>query len=480
MGHLFPPTNLPVEILQEVFFQCLPKQPNISAHPGFWRQESLSSPSYAPLLLCHVCRKWRAVALSSPHLWTTMSVIVRLGVAVPAPDLVSVWLRRSGALPLNLALYQQNESTANRVAAGHILDLFKRHISQWGDIHFELFGPHYSCSLIPSERARPLLREFRLYTSHLFPEQEKDLFSVLNHAPQLESLHVSRIPDLDLFGGSPIPIPWVQLVHLSLDYVPAVGTALHILNTCPNLKHCSMKIDTARGSLLYPPPHLPKLHTLSINLGFESLSCFLEQLTLPKLVDLTVFVRGPLEQYGWAQEQFDAFLTRSNCHIRRLEIHDTGMSSSQFMGCLQHANLQELVELVIDDTRDWTWDPFVTHDALDLLILPASPVKRPVHELKDIMSHGTHSTNTSSDDGLASQTPGLLPLLERLTIRGNCLLSSDGKIADMVESRWRQHDKDIARLNFVEVELLASHMEDMRRLKELQGEGLEVVLSQQY
>ncbi|KAF9454049.1 hypothetical protein P691DRAFT_657417 [Macrolepiota fuliginosa MF-IS2] len=466
MDSLLSPGRLPVEVFQEIFFRCLPEPSNDSTHPVSWHRETLSSPENAPLLLCHVCRQWRDIALSSPNLWTTMSVNVRLGVAVPAPDLVSVWLSRSGALPLNLALYQQNESIANRIVAGQILDIFKRYTSQWGDVRFELFGPRYDRLLSTGERAGPLLKRFRLYTSHLFSKQEeKDLFAIFDHVPQLRSLHVSRIPDLDLSAGSPTPIPWQQLAHLTLEYVPAVGTALRILDMCPNLESCNMKIDTVRGSLLYDPPHLSKLRTLSINLGFESLACFLDQLIVPRLTNLTVFVRGPLEQYGWAQEQFGAFLTQSNCHISRLEIHDTGMSSSEFAACLRHPSLQTLIELVIDDTRDWTWDPFVTYEALDLLTVPSFHGRRRMHDHVGAIPHSKLY---------------FLPFLERLTVRGNCFLSQDGTIADMVESRWKYDSEEVVRLKLVEVELPASHMEDMRRLKELQGEGLEVVLTQQY
>lgn len=469
--------DLPGEILQEIFSQCLPHPSSIHALPRFGCQESFASLRNAPLLLCNVCKQWRAVAISSPNLWTTMSVIVRSGVAVPAPDLVSVWLYRSGALPLNLALYQQNESTANCVVTGHILSLFQRHISQWGDIHFELHGYDHSQSFAMDEQAGLLLHRFRLHTSLLYPEQEKALFSVLHRAPKLNTLHVSRIPDLDLFGGSPIPIPWPQLVHLCLDYVPAVGTALHILNMSPCLETCCMKIDAAKGSLLYHSSGLSRLRTLSVNLASESLACFFEQLTLPKLVDLTIFVRGPLEHYGWAQEQFDAFLIRSNCHIRRLEIHDTGMNSSEFAACVQHVGLQALVELIIDDTRGWTWDPFVTQEALCLLTFPVLLGQPYAYET--FTSHQSSRSGVLSG-GSISHKSYLLPFLKELTIRGNCLLSPDGAVADMVESRWKYNIGKAARLKLVEVELPLNHVEDMRRLKGLQGEGLEVVLSQQY
>jgi len=137
------------------------------------------------------------------------------------------------------------------------------------------------------------------------------------------------------------------------------------------------------------------------------------------------------------------------------------MISQEFESCVQHPGLQALAELVIKDTKGWTLDPFVTQAALDLLAVPAS-----------------HSF--SHTDGRDYPHSCFLPILQRLTIHGNCFISPDGVIANMVESRWKSYNNQVARLNLLDVELPTNHMEDMRRLKKLQGEGLEVVLSQQY
>jgi len=451
--------DLPIEIWEHVFFWCLPMPSNAAQRTVFMRRETFNSPQYAPLLLCHVCRQWRNIVLSSPRLWTSLSVLIRLGAAVPAPDLVALWLSRSGALPLDLALRQQNESIANCIAAGRILDVFERRVSQWGRV---LFGPLATRLGIPGKKNLPLLRDFWLsIPDNLSGEDEEGLFKAFSHVPLLRNLHVSRVPRLYLSGHSIAQLPWRQLAYLSLDYVPAVEMALRIFDMCPNLESCSMKIDITQGPPLYDPLQLPKLHTLSINLGFESLARFLDQLTLPRLIDLTVSVRGPLEQYRWAQEQFDAFLTRSGCRIQRLEIHDSGMISQEFESCVQHPGLQALAELVINDTKGWTLDPFVTQAALDLLAVSAF-----------------HSS--SYTDGREHPHSCFLPILQRLTIRGNCFISPDGVIANMVESRWKSYNNQVARLNLLDVELPTNHMEDMRRLKNLQGEGLEVILSQQY
>jgi hypothetical protein len=70
----------------------------------------------------------------------------------------------------------------------------------------------------------------------------------------------------------------------------------------------------------------------------------------------------------------------------------------------------------------------------------------------------------------------LLPNLEALTFRGSCLWTADGAVADMVESRWRFLASGVRRLKRVELELLSSHVEDLRRLQEFSVEGLQLQL----
>ncbi|KII85672.1 hypothetical protein PLICRDRAFT_116328, partial [Plicaturopsis crispa FD-325 SS-3] len=52
-----PCRRLPAELLSEIFSFCLPAA------------KVVPQPDKAPLLLTRVCRKWRAIALSTPALW---------------------------------------------------------------------------------------------------------------------------------------------------------------------------------------------------------------------------------------------------------------------------------------------------------------------------------------------------------------------------------------------------------------------------
>ncbi|KII91818.1 hypothetical protein PLICRDRAFT_105807, partial [Plicaturopsis crispa FD-325 SS-3] len=62
-----PFRRLPAELLSEVFVHCLP--PDSAPSPYAPPLSSGPALGSAPLLLMSVCKRWRAVALSTPRLW---------------------------------------------------------------------------------------------------------------------------------------------------------------------------------------------------------------------------------------------------------------------------------------------------------------------------------------------------------------------------------------------------------------------------
>ncbi|KAF8200667.1 hypothetical protein BJ912DRAFT_575164 [Pholiota molesta] len=474
-----PIATLPVEVLQEIFLWCLPARP--SHTQSLYHSLDLRgfTPRSAPLLLCQVSKLWRDSAISLPNLWTSLDVYVCMGKAQPAIPLATVWLARSGGLPLSLALYQQNESTDNSDAAGEILELYKRFIHRWSAIQFDLTGPRY-CRLLTSEqKSAPMLKQFRMHTSYRTYEEETDkdlfgIFGIFACAPRLSQLFVSRIPHLTLAGESCVSIPWRQLVSLSLDYISSVGTTLRILQKCPALMEASFKIDMLSGPLPCVPIY-HSLRSLSLNVAHDKIANFWDNATLPGLTQLAVYVRGPLDQYGWPQRSFRDFLKRSECHLLHFEMHDTGMRFDEFASCLSDPHLQSLERIIVEDQKDWTWDPFVTDLALDLLTCSSFLDKSALSSYNTLAAQILPAENANESTRMANSTCAL-PNLEAVTFRGSCLWTADGAVADMVESRWRFNRKDVRRLRRVEFELLSSHVEDFRRLKEFGSEGLELDL----
>jgi hypothetical protein len=376
---------------------------------------------------------------------------------------------------LDLSLHQQNESSLNAAAAGTILNLFINHTMRWMNIDLQLAGPRLAAYPEAGKLVAPVLQQFRLRTSYrVYEKDERYIFGVFQDVPRLINLQVSRVPELDLLGNSTVEVPWHQLDALSLEYVPSIGTSLHILSKCESVRECTLTVDTLFGPLLDEPLVHPYLHSLSINISNVHFTGFFSRITLPALKNLSIHVRGPLEQYSWPQSCFEEFLRRSSCKLTRLELRDSGMRADQFISTVQQPYLQALQEFVVDDRRDWTWDPFVTDAGLYLmncsLCMNASAALAVLDE---------YSTESESDGGttnpLADQAC-FLPNLEGLIVRGNCLKTADGTIADMVESRFYFREHGVAQLRRVELDLPSSHLADLQRLKAMQAEGLTVEL----
>lgn len=478
-------TLLPPELWAEVFMYCVPDLPAHGAPAPWYRRDLHVNPSTAPLLLCQICRSWRQMALSLSALWQGLVVYVSMGTSYPSIELTRLWISRSGHLPLSLSLHQQNESNLNRLVAGRVLALFMKHIPRWMDIDLHLWGPRMALSLIPEKLNAPLLRRFNMReTSYrLYEKEEKCIFGIFEDVPRLSHLQLSRVPEMDLLGHSSVPVPWSQLVSLSLDYVPSIGTSLHLLSNCSNLRECTLKMDCLFGPIVDQPLLHTHLRSLSLNISYEHLSGFLSRITLPALARLKVHVRGPLEQYAWPQACFEQFLERSACVLTTLELHDSGMRVDQFVSTICHRLCQALEALLVEDRRDWTWDPFFTDVALDLLHCPRYRDAYSVIVFLDPGqgvgpdSDSDSISSTTSDQWQTQSTACFLPDLAKLAVRGNCSRTSDGAFASMVESRWYRREAGVAQLRSVKLDIPSGHFLDLQRLKVLQSEGLELDLS---
>ncbi|KIK56200.1 hypothetical protein GYMLUDRAFT_263869 [Collybiopsis luxurians FD-317 M1] len=87
LGEQAPIRNVPLDILREVFLQVSEDDPKAKAG---W-------------LFAAVCRRWRALALETPRLWTRIRLVTSLD---QSADVVRLWLERAGpTMPLDIEIY---------------------------------------------------------------------------------------------------------------------------------------------------------------------------------------------------------------------------------------------------------------------------------------------------------------------------------------------------------------------------------------
>ncbi|KAJ7025718.1 hypothetical protein C8F04DRAFT_967303 [Mycena alexandri] len=59
-----PARRLPDDVVVEIFTASLPSDRN-----------AVIDGAKSPLLLCHICRAWRNLAISTPRLWTSLHIV---------------------------------------------------------------------------------------------------------------------------------------------------------------------------------------------------------------------------------------------------------------------------------------------------------------------------------------------------------------------------------------------------------------------
>ncbi|KAJ7782648.1 hypothetical protein B0H16DRAFT_1877184 [Mycena metata] len=225
---------------------------------------------HSPLPLASVCRLWRAVALSTCRLWTHFAPYDRDGDNDTRPhltDLLMCWLSRAGRLKLHICI----ELPSSPLWIWWRMDGFRSPpISDLTTIALE----YSSDATIPA----------------------------LLDAPRLREVILDRFRFGDDWRTS---VPWIQLTSLN-PKSQNVLECLEVLSHTPNLEVLTFWTCGGAVGIIFPPPSLPRLHTL--HLGANGSSGLLPYLTLPALDELRL---GSIT--SGAVEALTALITRSGC-----------------------------------------------------------------------------------------------------------------------------------------------------------------------
>ncbi|KAF8636619.1 hypothetical protein AX17_003429 [Amanita inopinata Kibby_2008] len=427
-----PIRQIPIEIMQKIFLHCL-------SDDEYTRPDVHS----APLLLAQVCSPWRRVALATPRLWNSLWMQLSCSNVERRLNTMSTWLQRSAACPLSL--YAQVQSTGFDIANLFFL-LLDAYRLRWKDLRLVLPSTWIEAALQVLEKGAPSLEVLRIRIARSQGNSTfQKPFTITDiSAPRLRCLSWG-------ITGSQRAVVLPQLSHLTeleVDYELSISECLDILRQCPNLETCEFwkirNLPSVLESHSVFPIVLPRLRTFTLH--STPIGCtLLDYLTLPALTMLKIAISiDESDRNIWLQSSFNGFFARSSCSLQSLILQDALPSESALIQCLQCVS-PSLTQLHLLDTRGI----FVLRD--DVLSLLT-------------VRHG--------QDG---SVYCLCPRLEVLRF-GRSLLSTDGFLADMVESRWRQGDLSrhhITRLRSMNPSIgTVDHPQDVRRLTALREEGL--------
>ncbi|KAL0563999.1 hypothetical protein V5O48_018057 [Marasmius crinis-equi] len=332
-SHLAPVHRLPTEILEEIFALLCCTKKGISLDPG-------QRPLPAPVLLSTVCGRWREDCVSSPRLWSYVSLdtwfesldvdSVHEGRLQRMMELV---MERSQSHPLHIDLncpfdWEELQRLSLYGVLSVALEYLCKHSNRWAQL--AIIAPdttiidHPILSRI--ERSIP-----RLHTLAIDVPVELPLdLHVFRFSPALHTLYLILYGPFDNLSD----IPWSQLRNLTLIMNEAPISIQEILSSCSNLQHLEFKtmFEMAEGDSQWHVASPLKSLTFRPSPSANSL---LSHISLPNLSSLELTLSPLSSSRLWAEAALSGMITRSKCSITALSLSSVTISDQQALFILR-------------------------------------------------------------------------------------------------------------------------------------------------
>ncbi|KAJ7779197.1 hypothetical protein B0H16DRAFT_1501908 [Mycena metata] len=284
--------TFPPEILGLIFIFCRDVDYEYADYPFVVVRNS-------PMVLTHVCSRWRTVADSTPRLWSTLRFPKSAFKDDGGPPVLQQMLDRSRNLPLGITVQSMPTEQCDSCGFRHILDSDFGE-TRWLDIVWALHRRLESIDLdltseeparyyCPQQTVFPILSSLNL---SLPGNDEAPLVEILEsfrNAPALRSLklHTDNSWDYCLLAN----FPWSQLTTINLALPVSVEGVRDLLIRCPALEVVILPSlwDLDDLSDDPPPPPLPMVTTLPnlrrLEAAIRGIGIFfvLDALSLPAL-----------------------------------------------------------------------------------------------------------------------------------------------------------------------------------------------------
>ncbi|KAJ7108048.1 hypothetical protein C8R43DRAFT_1140084 [Mycena crocata] len=287
------------DVLQEIFLACL---------PASYSDTSLD-PRGAPLLLCHICGTWRAVALAFPRLWTSLHIntshVLKNRQRVSA---VEQWLQRSVPFPHSLTLWAPEGVPPSFYLTSTTLALCQTLISvaaRWRRLRL----------LVPAPIWNPLRNiDAPMLDECIFAprdhgdigdpwDQEIEEWQLLT-GTSLHRFSIHTGP-CNLRRALMFPLGWDKLTYLCLE-TDAIEAGLGVFDVLEVLKRCAAKLvsfkvhlnhDSDQPLVLGEPISLDALESFTILAPClapaDVLEHLISSLIMPRLLSIQIASNWP-------------------------------------------------------------------------------------------------------------------------------------------------------------------------------------------
>ncbi|KAJ6567309.1 hypothetical protein DFH09DRAFT_457168 [Mycena vulgaris] len=264
-----PASDLPTELLLEIFLLCKPQTLRYRLNDKSKRIET-----QFPAAL-YVNSHWRAAALSFLPLPTFLQMYlssasdraVRIRTNTLIPSRLRNYLESNASLPLSFHVHYYIVSRSPKIEGLllEILTLLCVHSAQWEHVSLHLIHSMYRVLAYTLRGAFPQLKSIELReTEPDFKPRLPPAPSFLN-APQLSTLNIGYVGQ----HHANVSIPWVQLTSITLSF-PNPPTFHRVLTDCPNLRECTLRDYTRSSTSWRPPPGPSFTHAALRTLRFKN------------------------------------------------------------------------------------------------------------------------------------------------------------------------------------------------------------------
>ncbi|KAL1747397.1 hypothetical protein HDZ31DRAFT_32084 [Schizophyllum fasciatum] len=421
-----PIGSLPAELLENILYQACADTP-LLIPPA--RVHYVYSKGHLPpaLAISWVCQLWADIALSNVKFWTP-PIHINLPefdfesddeadpkMVMRSLDLLQCYFTRSRLAPLHVELQGFMQKTEDWETSSEIIRLALSTLPRWKycviPAPLAQHLPEVVSGVVPELLERAELAEMQ----RTWYDIDVDIFS---RAPRLRSW---RGPIANAEGTI---LPWSQLTELYVSDFTPMTFVTDVLGACC----CLVKLEVCIGQHGDLPGGIggavmPCLEDATFVMdSFQVLVHLLSTLTTPKLQRLsltgvvTTARRTLLEEaYGrlrlsrWPMPEFDAFLGRSQCTIRRLSLKSVIIPEDDFVVLLERL-------------------PFLS----DFRLQEESSLREDIYGQIPGSSVDDELLRRMTVDGKRANT--LLPRLTRWSISGS-LRFSHTALVDMVRSR---------------------------------------------
>ncbi|KAF7308037.1 hypothetical protein MKEN_01166000 [Mycena kentingensis (nom. inval.)] len=311
-GSLSAIRRFPAELLCAVFLQAATPPPDDAVSTSEQRIE-------APLMLGHICRRWRAVALSYCDLWSAL----RVSQSTDVNEIRERLARTGTTCGLQVQFNGRDGELALALTPNSALELLLTTSHRWVAIRFlHVRDYSWTAGLL---HAMPQLEHIAMFYNDGASLIPHELFT---SCPRLRRAQLLA-PDMTDFSLS-VEIPWSQLTHLRVALRPQEHFA--ILQNATNLVECVLGTMSLLQSDVYPAGHIsmPSLRILR-----TEDAALLKQLTAPLLEELAVWS----EDSGVGDTDVGhilPFLTRSTCALRHLALFHCKAGGDTIISLLHH------------------------------------------------------------------------------------------------------------------------------------------------